>query len=94
MGSINALLEEAGQEANRVNAVMMEKLRVFGSELVKSALNLVPHDLIVGSSEYKLSEIGFGRKLMLSGKFEISLIKLAEFVASGEISIECKYAPV
>ncbi len=88
---IDTLIQDAKEKAALVSQQLMIRIQAFQKEFLEKAFAQFPNTISVNGKPFGLSKINFTQSLTLSGSVELSLTKVFELVAEGEIQLSVEY---
>jgi hypothetical protein len=88
---LETLLLDAKEQASLVNQQLMVRIQAFQKDFMERAFAQFPGILQLNGKQYPLSKINFTQSISLSGSIQLSLTKVFELVAEGEIQLSVEY---
>lgn len=85
------LIAEAGNKANDLHQLLLEKLRVFVNGLINNALQRMPETVTFGARTFKVARISCSQKVVLTGSITTNLAEVFSLAASGELEVAAEY---
>ncbi len=83
---------DAKDRAEELRIALVERLRQYVRSLVDGALQQVEPVLRVGGVELALADITVSQRVVLGGSLKASITEAVSVTASGEVSIDTRYA--
>lgn len=85
--------EGAGYGGNIIESAILEKVRRYEHQLLKSAIyHSIPEDIGPAEKQMSLKSINLGIEVSVSGNIEASLTSLFKMSAGGKIKVDVNYA--
>jgi hypothetical protein len=90
--AIEEKLKLAGDKAEELRRMLLDRLGTYLQGIVDTMLGAVRGQLTVQGMQLKLSELEIAQTVTVSNSLEISLDRVFEFSADGELSVSAKYS--
>lgn len=89
---VDEIIHGAGAKSLMVLQGILQRLHTFNQTFVQGALERFPNQVSISGVAYQLNTLNFTQKIIMSGSLAISLEKVFEMVAEGEIAVGANYA--
>jgi hypothetical protein len=90
--TVQQMIEQAADEAEELQAALLEKLRAYVSSMLSGTISLLPSEYQIGGRAYIMESISCTQKVMFSGSLKASLERVFELTSEGSLEIETCYS--